>query len=102
MFSQLATRLPGVPGFLLARGSAARADRPVVFADLVRLAFLFIALLALSPAWVEAMGVLVTADPPAWGAFWMVVVTGGAGLVVLGLGFLFLWVDLTKRLARQD
>ena len=101
MFSQLATRLPVNPGSL-ERGRAVRADRSVVFADLARLAVLFIALLALSPAWVEAMSVLVNADPPAWGALRMVVVTGGTGLIVRGLAFLFLWVDLIKRLARQD
>ncbi len=101
MSSQLATRLPVGPGSLDS-GRAARADRPVVFADLARLALLFIALLSLAPAWVEAMGTLVNADPPAWGALRLVVVSGGAGLIVLGLAFLYLWVDLIKRLARQD
>ena len=101
MSSQLATRLPVAPG-ALGSGPAARVDRPVVFADLARLAVLFIALLALSPGWVEAMGVLVNADPPAWGALRLVVVAGGSGLIVLGIAFLYLWVDLIKRLARQN
>jgi hypothetical protein len=101
MSSQLATRLPVGPGSLDS-GRAARADRPVVFADLARLALLFIALLLLSPAWVEAMGTLVNANPPAWGALRLVVVTGGSGLIALGLAFLYLWVDLIKRLARHD
>ena len=101
MSSQLATRLPVTPGSLES-GRSARVDRPVVFADLARLALLFIALLMVSPAWVEAMGALVNSEPPAWGALRLVVVSGGVGLIVLGLAFLYLWVDLIKRLARQD
>ena len=101
MSSQLATRLPVTPGSLDS-GRAARAERPVVFADLARMAVLFIALLVLAPAWVEAMGPLVNADPPAWGMLRLVVVSGGAGLIVLGLAFLYVWVDLIKRLAPQD
>jgi hypothetical protein len=101
MSSQLATRLPVPPG-PVESGPAARAERPVVPSDLAKLAALFIALLVLSPAWVEAMGSLVNTDPPAWGALRLVVVAGGAGLMVLALAFLYVWIDLIKRLARQN
>jgi pilus assembly protein TadC len=101
MSSQLATRLPVSPGSVES-GRAARSERPVVPYDLAKLAVLFIALLVLSPAWVETMGSLINADPPAWGALRLLVVAGGAGLVALALAFLYVWVDLIKRLARQN
>src|SRR5690606_41571464 len=101
MSSQLATRLPVAPGSLDS-GRAGREERQVVPLALTKLAVLFTALLVLTPAWVDLMGSLVNQEPPAWGALRLLVVSGGAGLIVLALAFIYLWVDLLKRLARQD
>lgn len=101
MSSQLATRLPVAPGSLDS-GRAGREERQVVPLALAKLAVLFTALLVLTPAWVDLMGSLVNQEPPAWGALRLLVVSGGAGLIVLALAFIYLWVDLLKRLARQD
>jgi hypothetical protein len=101
MSSQLATRLPVAPGSF-GSGNADTKDRWVVPVSLAKLAVLAVALFALSPAWVESMGTLVRTEPQAWGALRVVVVAGGTGLLVLGVSFLYIWVDLLKRLARQD
>lgn len=103
MSSQFTAHLPA-GSIRVGDGGSAKSEQPVVFSALAKLTLMAVALIVLTPLWLQWMAKFAPESSTfqAWGTLGLVALIGGGTLIMVAVTFLRVWTGLLKYLALRD